>query len=85
MGYSYPDRVYGYIYDTRWVHSNDKSTDISGATMNIVLPAGTYAITYYNAHTGEEISTGEFTATGGSGVLNLPAFRADVAFIIEKR
>jgi hypothetical protein len=85
LGYSYPDRVYGYIYDTRWVHSNDKSTDISGATMNIVLPAGTYAITYYNAHTGEEISTGEFTAAGGSGVLNLPAFRADVAFIIEKR
>lgn len=84
LGYRYPDRLYGYIYDKRWIHSNDNSTAMSNVKMTLTLTAGDYEITFYDAHSGEALRTETFTASGNRQ-FTLPDFRSDLAFIIEKR
>jgi len=85
LGYRYPDRIYGYIYDTRWIHSDDKSEELNNVNMRLTLTAGSYRITFYNALTGAEIKTEDFTVNGSYYDFTLPDFCSDLAFIINTR
>ncbi|MFA5629857.1 MAG: hypothetical protein WC958_06425, partial [Dehalococcoidales bacterium] len=84
LGYRYSDRLYGYIYDQRWIHSNDKSAPMDNITFRLTLNHGDYRITYYHSITGEAIKTEDFTADGYCE-FTLPDFHRDIAFIIKKR
>ena len=85
IGYRYPDRVYGYIFDKRWIHSNNKAATMINTTMNLKLSIGDYKIEYYNALTGALISEQNFTNNEAKYLLTLPEFKEDIAYIIIKR
>lgn len=82
LGYSFSDRIYGYVYNKDWYYF---SNDLSEINTNITAPLtdGNYTLTLYNTLTGETLQQTNITASEGKVNITIPAFSEDIAFIIE--
>ena len=82
LGYSFSDRIYGYVYNKDWYYSSSNLAEIN---TNITAPLadGNYTLTLYNTLTGETLQQTNITASEGKVNITIPAFSEDIAFIIE--
>ena len=82
LGYRFDNRIYGYLYDVKWSYFNE-TDELTNISVKIPFTNGTYNITFYNAITGEVISSKELTVTGGYAKIDNLKFTSDIAFIIK--
>ena len=83
LGYSFDDRVYGYVYNNSWSYVLGTPGNITSLNVSVSLNNGTYGVTYYNTVSGEIVSSSTVKVENGTGVINVPTFNEDIAFIIE--
>jgi hypothetical protein len=84
MGYRFPDRIYGYLFDKTWSHYNYQNI-INKNNVNIAIPFtnGEYRLTVYNTDTGEIISSEDLLVSAGVAEFTVATIKYDLAFIIE--
>lgn len=82
LGYSFSDRIYGYVYNKDWFYYSKTVNEIN-STISIPFSDGNYTLTFYNTLTGETLQQQNIAASGGKVNITIPSFSEDIAFIIE--
>ncbi len=75
-------RLLGYLLDRRWGADGSAHGEIAGATVTIggQVGAGSLRLEWWNADSGELMSTREFYHPGGALALSAPTFARHIAF-----
>ncbi|MDD3999684.1 MAG: hypothetical protein PHX62_02145, partial [Bacilli bacterium] len=85
LGYSFQDRIYGYLFDKTWSHNNYRNILFkSGINLSIPFPNGNYTLCFYDTDSGEEISSKLLIITDGIASFEVPDIKYSLAFIIEE-
>lgn len=83
LGYHFDNRIYGYVYNTKWAYYTSNTNDITNLVIETSLTNGSYEITYYNTINGNVILKDTLTVTNNKCQFTLPTFNEDIAFIIK--
>lgn len=83
LGYTFKNRVYGYVYDTAWTYYNQNMASKNNITVTVPIDNGSYTLTIYDTLTGEVIKTISVNVENQKTTFTLPSFKTDIAFILN--
>lgn len=86
MGYRFPDRIYGYLFDKTWAHYNYQNIiDKNNINISIPFTDGEYRLTVYDTDSGEVIKSEDLVVSNQVANFTIAKVKFDIAFIIESK
>lgn len=83
MGYRFNNRVYGYVFDSKWTYQNTSLVNKNNTTVVVPLTNGSYTLTIYDTASCNVIKNQNITVVDGLAKIVIDQVKTDIAFIIK--